>query len=258
MVVLSSNDGARIARSNEVKDLGVAMARPWFRSGTLGGVPFIALSANFNDCYMSSRMMSVVGALCTSPGGGSNSTSSLRLRRRSGRVGGRRQGTARRVLRETGLPTSVGFGPTKTLAKLANDAAKTADRKPGTYPAFAPGLVSTGWRLRCMSKPNWIGGPPTPKSAPVWGVGKKISCLTEGGICTVLDLVRSDTVTLRRQFSVVLEKTVLELRGTSCVDLNDVPGAQQQILGCAVWDSVTQQAGIVEAVSEFGIPRCRS
>ena len=87
----------------------------------------------------------------------------------------------------------------------------------------------------------------------VWGVGKKIaSRLNEAGIRTVLDLVRSDTVTLRRRFSVVLEKTVLELRGTSCVDLNDMPAAKQQILvSRSFGDAVTQQAGIVEAVSEF-------
>ena len=38
------------------------------------------------------------------------------------------------VLKWTGLPTSIGFGPTKTLAKLANHVAKMADRKPGSYP----------------------------------------------------------------------------------------------------------------------------
>lgn len=91
----------------------------------------------------------------------------------------------------------------------------------------------------------------------VWGVGKKIAGrLIEGGIRTVLDLVRSDTAMLRRQFSVVLEKTVLELRGTSCVDLNDAPAAKQQILvSRSFGTAVTQQEGIVEAVSEFA-SRC--
>ena len=87
----------------------------------------------------------------------------------------------------------------------------------------------------------------------VWGVGKKIAGrLIEGGIRTVLDLVRSDTAMLRRQFSVVLEKTVLELRGTSCVELNDALAAKQQILvSRSFGTAVTQQEGIVEAVNEF-------
>ena len=54
--------------------------------------------------------------------------------------------------------------------------------------------------------------------------------LNEGGIRTVLDLLSADLATLRRQFSVVLEKTVLELRGTRCMDVDHEPAAQQQIM----------------------------
>lgn len=69
---------------------------------------------------------------------------------------------------------------------------------------------------------------------------------------TVLDLVRCDTATLRKQFSVVLEKTVLELRGTSCMDLDDAPAARHQILvSRSFGKAVTELSGIVEAVSEF-------
>jgi DNA polymerase V len=54
--------------------------------------------------------------------------------------------------------------------------------------------------------------------------------LNEGGIRTVLDLVNADVATLRKQFSVVLEKTVLELRGTPCMDVDHEPAAQQQMM----------------------------
>jgi len=153
------------------------------------------------------------------------------------------------VLRETGLPTSVGFGATKTLAKLANHVAKTADRKPGTYPA---GLAQVcNFALLSPSELDRVMG--ATEVGAVWGVGRRIGArLTEAGVRTVLDLVRCDASTLRRQFSVVLEKTLLELRGTSCMDLDDAPAARQQILvSRSFGKAVTELAGIVEAVSDF-------
>ena len=129
-----------------------------------------------------------------------------------------------RVLQWTGLPTSVGFGPTKTLAKLANHVAKMAERKPGSYdPLFAQvchlGAVSAE-ALHEVFRTTEVGH--------VWGVGRRITArLNEAGIHTVLDLVGADVAMLRKQFSVVLEKTVLELRGTPCMDVDHEPAAQQ-------------------------------
>jgi nucleotidyltransferase/DNA polymerase involved in DNA repair len=72
---------------------------------------------------------------------------------------------------------------------------------------------------------------------------------------TVLDFVRTDAASIREQFCVVLEKTLLELRGTSCLDLSDIddaPTARQQILvSRSFGKAITDPAGIVEAVSEF-------
>jgi DNA polymerase V len=65
----------------------------------------------------------------------------------------------------------------------------------------------------------------------VWGIGRRMSArLNAGGIHTVQDLLRADIATLRAQFSVVLEKTVLELRGTPCLDVDHAPAAQQQMM----------------------------
>jgi DNA polymerase V len=149
---------------------------------------------------------------------------------------------------ETGLPTSVGFGPTKTLAKLANHIAKTADRKPGSY----DGHLAQVCNLGACPKPTLQAFAAT-EVGSVWGVGRKIGArLVEGGVRTVLDLVRCDVATLRKQFSVVLEKTVLELRGTSCLSMDEAPAAKQQILvSRSFGKAVTDVAGIVEAVSEF-------
>jgi DNA polymerase V len=153
------------------------------------------------------------------------------------------------VLMETGLPTSVGFGPTKTHAKLANHIAKTADRKPGSYTGHLAQVCNLGG----LSEADRLQAFAATEVGNVWGVGRRIGArLVEGGVRTVLDLVRCDVATLRKQFSVVLEKTVLELRGTSCLSMDEAPAAKQQILvSRSFGKAVTDVAGIVEAVSEF-------
>ena len=136
VVVLSSNDGACIARSNEAKDLGVQMTQPWFQVRHLEReAGLIALSANF-ELYgdMSSRMMSIVGQYAPRQQIYSIDECFLDFDGVRGDLVEIGRDIRRTVLQWTGLPTSVGFGPTKTLAKLANHVAKTADRKPGSYP----------------------------------------------------------------------------------------------------------------------------
>lgn len=154
-----------------------------------------------------------------------------------------------KVLQWTGLPTSVGFGPTKTLAKLANHVAKTADRKPGSYPAQWAQVCNlaelSALDLELLMRATEVGN--------VWGVGRKTSArLNEQGIRSVLDLVNADANTLRGQFSVVLEKTVLELRGTCCMGVDEAPAANQQIMCSRSFGApVTELSVLVELVSQF-------
>ena len=125
VVVLSNNDGACIARSNEAKDLGVKMAQPWFQVRHLEReAGLIALSANF-ELYgdMSSRMMSLVGQYAPRQEVYSIDECFLDFEGVSGDLEAVGREMRGRVLQWTGLPTSVGFGPTKTLAKLANHVA---------------------------------------------------------------------------------------------------------------------------------------
>ena len=87
----------------------------------------------------------------------------------------------------------------------------------------------------------------------VWGVGRRISAqLIEGGVTTVLDLVRADAATIRSKFSVVVERTVRELQGTQCVDLESVPQPKQEI-ACtrSFGNPVTELHELAEAVTEF-------
>ena len=90
----------------------------------------------------------------------------------------------------------------------------------------------------------------------IWGVGRKIGAkLREAGISSVLDFVRADAAMIRSQFSVMLEKTLLELRGITCLDMSDIedaPAAKQQILvSRSFGKAITDPTAIIEAVSEF-------
>jgi DNA polymerase V len=153
------------------------------------------------------------------------------------------------VLQWTGLPTSVGFGPTKTLAKLANHVAKTAERKPGSYPAEFAQVCNFG----VMSRAELDALMDATEVGCVWGVGRRIGArLTEAGIHTVRDLVNADITALRSQFSVVLEKTLLELRGTSCLDLDDTSAGRQQIMcSRSFGGAVTELSELEQVVGDF-------
>lgn len=251
VVVLSNNDGACIARSNEAKDLGVRMAQPWFEVRHLERTAgLVALSANF-ELYgdMSSRMMSIAAGYAPRQEIYSIDECFLDFDGVPGNLVAIGRELRRQVLTWTGLPTSVGFGATKTLAKLANHVAKTAERKPGSYPPELAQVCSfanlSADQLAAVMHATEVG--------EVWGIGRKtMARLNEGGIATVLDLVRGDATALGRQFSVVIEKTILELRGTVCMNVDDAPQANQQIMCSRSFGApVTDLPTLVEVISQF-------
>ncbi len=251
VVVLSNNDGACIARSNEAKDLGVKMAQPWFQVRHLEReAGLVARSANF-ELYgdMSSRMMTLAAQYAPRQEVYSIDECFLDFDGVTGSLAAIGRALRAQVLQWTGLPTSVGIGPTKTLAKLANHVAKMADRKPGLYDAGLAqvchfGDVSPEALQRIFS---------TTDIGDVWGIGRRTTARLEaGGIFSVRDLVHADVATLRRQFSVVLEKTVLELRGTPCMNVDHEPVPQQQMMCSRSFGApVTALPELVEVVSQF-------
>ena len=251
VVVLSSNDGACIARSNEAKDMGVKMAQPWFQVRHLEkSAGLLAVSAN-HELYsdMSARMMAVEARYAPRQEVYSVDESFLDFEGMRDDLTATGRAMRAAILKETGLPTSVGFGATKTLAKLANHIGKTADRKPGSYPAHLAQVCDFGRlspaELDALFAATDVG--------MVWGIGKRTTeKLRSGGIHTVFELLQADAATLRRQFSVVMEKTLRELRGTSCLELDDAPAPRQQILVSRSFGTpIVQVDGILEAVSEF-------
>ena len=251
VVVLSNNDGCAIARSNEAKALGIKMGAPWFEIKHLAESDgLVALSANFT-LYgdMSDRMMSIAAGLGPHQEVYSIDESFIDLAGVRGDLTVRARVVRERIDQWIGIPCGIGIGSTKTLAKLANFIAKTAERKPGSYPAELAQVCN----LALLPPSDLDAVLAATDVGEVWGVGRRIAAqLKEGGIATVLDLTRMDPVTVRRRWSVVLERTVRELQGLACIKLAQQPAPKKEIACTRSFGRpVTELWPLVEAVSEF-------
>ncbi|HBS7279352.1 TPA: Y-family DNA polymerase [Klebsiella pneumoniae] len=221
VVVLSNNDGCVIARSPEAKPF-VKMGEPYFKQKDMfrrHGI--IAFSSNY-ELYadMSNRVMttleelsprceiySIDEAFCDLTG--------VRNCRDLTDFGREIRET---VLRRTHLTVGVGIAQTKTLAKLANHAAKQWQRQTG-------GVVDLSNLERQRKLMALL---PVDE---VWGVGRRISKKLEAmGIKTVLQLADTDIRFIRKHFNVVLERTVRELRGETCLGLEEFAPVKQEIV----------------------------
>ena len=251
VVVLSNNDGCAIARSNEAKALGIAMGAPWFKIRHLEQeAGLVALSANFllyGD--MSDRMMQLAAPLGSGQEMYSIDESFIDLTGIRGDLVARGHKIRSRILQWIGIPCGIGIGQTKTLAKLANHVAKTAERKPCSYPNHLAQVCN----LAALSPTELESVFQATDIADIWGIGPRIAKqLYAGGIHNVLDLVRMDPSTARRGWSVMLERTVRELQGTSCIELDHAPAPRKEIACTRSFGrAVTELAPLREAVTEY-------
>ncbi|MBF0437381.1 MAG: Y-family DNA polymerase [Magnetococcales bacterium] len=197
VVVLSNNDGCAVARSNEVKALGVKMGEPWFKMRTLAeqhGI--IALSSNYAlYADMSQRMMTLLGHFSSFQEVYSIDECFLILSSQhdATHVG---QSMRQNVADWLGLPVGVGIAATKTLAKLANHVAKKR-------PVYA-GVCN----FNTMNVDDLEHLLAEIDVAEVWGVGARgAEKLRAMGLVNVLALRRADECQLRKRFSVVMGRT---------------------------------------------------
>jgi len=251
VIVLSNNDGCAIARSNEAKALGIKMGAPWFQIRHLEeSNGLVALSANF-ALYgdLSDRMMSLAAGLGHRQEIYSIDESFVDLSGIRGDLVERSRKVRQRILQWIGIPCGIGIGPTKTLAKLANHIAKTAERKPGRYPDHHAQVCHLGaitnQELDDLMAATDVG--------EVWGVGPKIGAqLQAAGVKTVLDLKRLDLAMVKLKWTVVLERTVRELQGTPCIGLDHAPAPRQEIACTRSFGHAVQTLNeLQEAVTDF-------
>lgn len=252
VIVLSNNDGCAIARSNEAKALGIKMGQPWFECRHFSEeVGLVALSADFT-LYgdMSDRMMSISAGLGPGQEIYSIDESFIDMAGVRGDLVKRGHAVRERILQWTGIPTGIGMGPTKTLAKLANFVAKSADRKPGSYPAELARVCN----LAALPAADFDAVLKATNVDEVWGVGRRIAKqLNDEGVMNVLQLVRIDPATVRRRWGVVLERTVRELQGQPCISLGDTPPpAKKEIAYTRSFGApITELRELTQAVTEF-------
>ncbi|WP_338139927.1 Y-family DNA polymerase [Roseateles saccharophilus] len=251
VVVLSNNDGCAVARSDEARALGVKMGQPFFQFRHLEeDAGLVALSANFG-LYgdMSDRFMSLAAGLGPDQEIYSIDETFISLDGVRGDLVARSRALRARVLQWLGLPCSVGIGPTKTLAKFANHVAKSAERKPGSYPAEFAQVCHLG-KLSQAALDELLAATPV---GDIWGVGPRIEeQLRASSVTTASQLSKLDANTVRLNWSVVLERTVRELQGTPCIEFKDAPEPRQQIASTRSFGQPVRELGpLIQAVSEF-------
>jgi DNA polymerase V len=229
IVVLSNNDGCVIARSNEAKALGIPMGAPEFKfRKQMKAQGIQVFSSNFS-LYgdLSGRVMSVLDQL-------SPTLEIYSIDEAFAEMKGFNHfdlfehglEVRKTVLQWTGIPVSIGYAKTKTLAKIANRVAKKSARAKGVF------VLDDAKRIDSVLSKIEIGD--------VWGIGRKWSASLKGrGIHSAYDLAHSDSGLIRRQYSVVLQRTVEELNGTSCIDIEELPEKKQLLISRSFKERVT-------------------
>jgi DNA polymerase V len=218
LVVLSNNDGCVIARSAEAKALGIKMAEPWHHARERHP-QLIHRSSNY-ELYadMSARVMRVLVNAVPNVEVYSIDESFLDMTGIANRLVV--ASALRMQIRQwIGLPVCVGIGSTKTRAKLANHVAKKQAEHEGIFDLES--LTSAA----CSALLSEID------VGSIWGVGRRLKArLAVLGINTARDLRDADSEWIRAHSSVVLQRTVSELRGQSCLALEPLTPPRKQIV----------------------------
>ena len=242
VVVLSNNDGNVISRSNEAKALGVKMGVPLFKIRDLVREHKItAFSSNYAlYADMSNRVMAILSEYSPTQEIYSVDESFLNLTGFND-IRERSKAIRERVFRDTNIPVCIGLGRSKTLAKLSNFVAK---RHPKSFGVFNINLLSPAQVNSVLTNI------PTEE---IWGIGRKLTAsLQEFGIDTVLQLRDADVASMRKRFGLVMEKTIRELRGESCIEMEDVAPVKKQIISSRSFGQpVSEVEDLQDALAHF-------
>lgn len=242
VVVLSNNDGCIIARSNEAKELGIGMGDPYFKKkGFLrkhGVQVFSSNYALYGD--LSFRVMSILQQEEPAMEIYSIDESFLRIPAQHGRsMTGHGVYLKERVGRFVGIPVSVGMGRTKTLAKIATSVAK---KYAGYHGVFD---------LESCPNPDAVLA--DIKVNKVWGIGgRSTRKLNRQGVYTALDLKNCDRRRIRQLLGLPGLRTLMELRGESCIPIEQCPANRKSIVSSRSFRKpITELADLKEAVSSY-------
>jgi DNA polymerase V len=237
VVVLSNNDGCIVARSKEAKALGIPMGAPLFEWKHLIERNRVAVRSSNYALYgdMSQRVMAALAHF--SPEIEIYSIDEAFLTFPFDTPLQTLEQIRSKVLQWTGIPISLGIAPTKTLAKLANEMAKGTNN--GVFSLVDPAIFTK------VIAPLPVG--------EVWGIGHRTTNKLNGcGIWSIGDLVAADDLWIRKNFTVNLLRTVWELRGTSCLSLEEIAPAKKSIVCSRSFGKPLQEeSAIAEALAAY-------
>ena len=241
VVVLSNNDGCIIARSKEAKALGIPDLQAYFKVRPLLEHHRVAVfSSNFR-LYgdISRRVMDTLRHFSPDIEIYSIDEMFLELSGIDQALNNYGQTMRQTLWKQIRMPVSVGIAPSKTLSKLANHAAKNIPDCEGVCLLDSP--YKWQWLLRRV---------PVTK---VWGIGSRIGRrLADMSIHTAWDLASSNPKTIRRQFNVCVERTIEELNGNPCLEIEDIPPDKKQIYCTRSFgEKPTEITPLLQAVSLY-------
>ncbi|PHR49440.1 Y-family DNA polymerase [Cycloclasticus sp.] len=241
VAVLSNNDGCIVSRSQEVKDLGIKMAVPVHQVRQLVRQHDIQLFSSNYPLYadLSARIMHSLTAFSPSVDVYSIDEAFIDLERHNVNATDLGLEIKNSLARWVGIPVGVGIGPTKTLAKLANYAAKKWPSSGGVVDINEP------IRRQKIMQITPVG--------EVWGVGRRLNeKLNTLGIETVWDLQSQPINSIKKHFNITLAQTVQELQGTPVMSFNEEQKPKQQIICSRSFkDKVTDRQELEQVLSIF-------
>ena len=253
VIVLSNNDGCAVARSNEAKTLNIKMGVPLFQiKDIVQQHNVIVLSSNYTMyAEMSRRFHSILASYVTAEEVEPYSIDECFIDFTAyeknfdlEKVG---QQMRQQIWKWLGLPVCVGIGRSKTEAKIANHIAK---KNPGFNSVCD--LVN----MDPCNKEYYFAQIDV---SEVWGVGRKHSKkLQSMGINTVLDLACAEPREMQKKFSIVMARTIYELQGISCIEIEHTPPSKKQIVASRSFGGrVTELTDLKEAISMYAQDACK-
>jgi DNA polymerase V len=248
ILILSNNDGAIVSRSNEAKALGFKMGEPFFTVRDLAKHHKVSVFSSNYALYadISNRIMTILAQFSPVQEVYSIDESFLDLTGFTD-IANRAVEIRRRVLAYTAIPVCVGIGPSKTLAKLMNFVAKRHPKSQGIFDYN---------RLTEHQIDSVLSNIPI---AEIWGIGRRLNkSLSALGIETARQLRDANAAAMRARFGVVMEKTVRELRGVSCIAMEEIAPPKKQIVssrsfGCAISDLADLESAVAHFVSNAAV-----
>ncbi len=238
VIVLSNNDGCAIARSNEAKRLGIKMGAPYHQIKDLCQKNRVSVFSSNYELYgdMSRRVVSILMRFAPEYEVYSIDESFLSLEQIHDPVRTAKE-MRETVLKWTGIPISIGIGPTKTLAKMANRMAKEQD---------------AGYLMLKESENSLIS---SIRVSDVWGIGRKIEeRLKKLKILTAMDLINAPAPAIRKAGGVQLERTQKELHGMQCIKIEQIPEPKKNVCCSRSFGrTVTDLEELEEAVANHAV-----